>query len=181
MIPSIALSIGISYPKDSLEFEEIVKRMRQVVKITAKSAVQFAHSVGPGRNLKKAIDYEGEETAGGFIANVMMPGRLKFTMLPGTRPHYIPGGLAVSSRSEASQIQLQKGYPLKFYWQKMGTVVHFWSVHHPGYEGTDWANQVIQRADDVMVREADEMLDWVAERWGGQVQTSATFAIGPAG
>jgi len=164
------LQISVTWPKDHVGYSDIVERVRQVVRVTGRRATQFAKRKAPGKVLRRRIDYTEEKVDGGLISRVMMPDKLRFTLPPGTQPHFIPGGLAVTSRLAAQAIQKAKGYPLRFYWEKVGAVVTPWAVKHPGYRPTtDWGLEVEKYAEMIAQQELAKLQEYIDQRWGGQV------------
>jgi len=169
------MRVRIDTPASSLTYRDIAAQMRQSVKDILDSAVIIAQNFAPGDSLKKDIavdDYR--EFAGGARGSVGGPYKLiRFTLPPGTVRHFIPGGLAVNSYGDAAAIQLAKGYPMKFYWERIGMIVHRWSVSHPGYKGSDWGERVFTEVEQITDRKLEELGDYITERWGEGVQVSA--------
>ena len=171
MIPSFRLKFTILAPKDTPRPDDIVDRVRYMVKVAGRRAAQYAKYRAPGKVLKRKIGVIEETTATGGISTIWMPEGLWFTLPPGTQPHFIPGGLAVSSKTAAAQIQRAKGYPMRFYWEKVGAVVRMWGVSHPGYQPKeDWGAEVTKYTADILRQEEDSLIGYISQRWGGSVQ-----------
>ena len=164
--------VTLEGPKDAPDFSDLVERVRQVVRVAGRRAVQYARLYAPGSRLKNQIDYIENELPTGAESLVMMPEGLKFTLPPGTKAHTIPGGVGVA-KSEAEAIQRQKGYPLRFYWERgpQGPRVYsFWAVEHPGYEPKDdWGLRVMDATEVVLDQELEELADYISARWQGTV------------
>ena len=155
MIPTIFLyTPAVAEP---LKYDDIVTRMRETVYKVTKSGVVYGKMFAPGENLKNDITYTVQDTAGGAIGLVWMPFQFIYTLPPGTKAHPIPRG--------GSKEQQQKGHPLRFYWEKVGRVVSFWSVSHPGHKGTEWDLNVYTRVATDMKAEIEKMGDHIAARW----------------
>lgn len=157
MIPSIFLyTPTVERP---LEYIDIVTRMRETVYKVTKSGATYGKMFAPGKKLKNDIAYTVQDTPGGAVGLVWMPFQFIYTLPPGTKAHPIPKG--------GSTEQIKKGYPLRFYWEKVGKVVTFWSVNHPGYAGTNWDVDVYSRVDQDMEKELNLLGDHIAARWAG--------------
>jgi len=164
------LQIRVVWPKDLVGYRDIVQRVRRIVSSVGKQTTQFAQRKAPGKVLSRYIDYTEVNVEGGRVGQIWMPEKLRFTLPPGTQPHFIPGGLAVSSRLAAQAIQQAKGYRLRFYWEKVGTVVTPWAVKHPGYRPTkDWGLIVEKYARVIAGLELYELGEYIDRRWAGQV------------
>jgi len=156
-IPTIFLEVPIA--PDPLRYDDIVTRMRETVYKVTKSGVTYGKMFAPGEKLKNDIASTVQDTADGAVGLVWMPWAFIYTLLPGTKPHPIPVG--------GAKAQQKRGYPLRFYWEKVGRVVSFWSVNHPGYKGTDWNIQVYERVDQDMNEELQKIGEHIAARWAG--------------
>ena len=143
-----------------LSYDDIVTRMRETVYKVTKSGAAYGKMFAPGENLKNDIAYTVQDTAGGAVGLVWMPWQFIFTLPPGTKAHPIPKG--------RSKEQQAKGYPLRFYWERIGKVVTFWSVNHPGYKGDPWDMLVYERVDQDMNEELQKMGDYIAAKWAGR-------------
>ena len=149
--------------------DEIVGLVRQAVRRILRQSVRIVGSEAPGEKLKYDLATQFEDTPRGAQGELMMPYQLKFTLPPGTQGHFIPGGLAVHSYGAAAAIQLAKGYPMGFWWEREGRYVYRWSVYHPGYRPTDdWGEAVAVRVEDVMAAEVAEIQDHIASGWGSR-------------
>ena len=154
-IPTIFLYT--SAVEKPLEYVDIVARMRETVYKVTKSGAVYGKMFAPGKNLKNDIAYTVQDTAGGAIGLVWMPWAFVYTLPPGTKAHPIPKG--------GSKEQQAKGYPLRFYWARVGKVVSFWSVNHPGHAGTNWDVDVYSRVDQDMEKELNLIGDHIAAMW----------------
>jgi len=156
-IPTIFLEVPIK--PDSLSYDDLVTRMRETVYKVTKSGATYGKMFAPGENLKNNITSVAYDTADGAVGLVWMPWAFIYTLPPGTKPHPIPVG--------GSKAQLQKGYPLRFYWEKVGRVVSFYSVSHPGYKGNPWDIQVYERVDQDMEKELQQLGGYISAKWAG--------------
>jgi len=170
MLLPINLRLGVSVPKDAPEYADIVTRMGRAVRAATQKSAASVITRAPGRRLKYKVETEYQETEAGAEGRVFIPRKLGFTLPPGTRRHFIPG--PAGSRAGASAIQQAKGYPLRFYWERVGAVVFFWSVDHPGYKGGNWGAQVWADAMTHAMEELDDVVGYIFQRWGGQVGVS---------
>jgi len=169
------MRIQLDTPRDSLTYRDVVAQMQKSVRDVLDSAAIIAENFAPGERLKTQLSVEDyRQTASGARGAVGGPHQLiRFTLPPGTVKHFIPGGLAVNSYGAAAAIQLQKGYAMRFYWERVGAVVYRWSVFHPGYKGSDWGQRVFDEVDSLADRRMDEMGNYITTRWGSDVQTSS--------
>ena len=102
---------------------------REVVRRGAQSMWAMLRYFAPKRTgeFAEGLNYRTDETAGGTTATFYAKGKHAYLLpwiVSGTPPHEIPIG--------GSAAQMAKGYPLHFYWERIGEWVSFWSVHHPG-------------------------------------------------
>lgn len=158
-VPSIFLGFSLDLPKETIEYLDIVTWVRGATRRLLRDGVAYGKMLAPGRRLKNDIAYQAEEVEGGLVGLVWMPWQFIFTLPPGTRPHTIPTGGAAA--------QIKKGYPLRFYWERVGKVVSFWSVSHPGYKGDPWDMRVFEKVDANLEKEMQALGDYIAWRWGG--------------
>lgn len=166
MIPTFVMRITVDLPPQSPSYAAIVDMMRAAVQDVTKRSVQIAQVHAPGATLYKDIAGSYEDTAAGGLGTVWMPYQFRFTLPPGTQEHYIPGGLSVSSYQEAAQIQVAKGYPMGFYWEREGYYAYRWSVFHPGYKGSPWGDDVYEEVGQLIDKANQDVADHVARRWG---------------
>jgi len=166
VIPHFLLRVQVEYPSESVNYRIVVEHMRDTVKALAVGAVKTAQQKAPGTRLKTQIGQEYQDTPKGGEGVVWMPYQLRFTLPPGTRKHFIPGGLAVNSYGAAAAIQLAKGYPLRFYSEKLGGIVFRWSVFHPGYKGSDWGERVMADVDNEVQAAMEEISQFIGWLWG---------------
>lgn len=157
MVPTIFLYTAAG--GDDPQYEDLVTWMRKSVRKLTQSGITYGKQFAPGEKLKNDIAGVVQDIGGGAVGLVYMPWQFIFTLPPGTKPHLIPKG--------GSKEQLQKGYPLRFFWQKVGRVVSFWSVSHPGYKGDPWDLLVYDRVDRDMKEEIEQMGEHIAARWAG--------------
>lgn len=136
---------------------DLINRMKQSVRVITQRGVQYAQHAAPGDRLKKRIDYTLEDIPMGAVGNIWMPEKLKFTLPPGTKKHFIPGGKAVSNYADAVAIQKAKGYPLSFYWEREGRWATPWAVKHPGYGGNPWDVEFLTRLQPVIDQELEDL------------------------
>lgn len=172
MIPTAFLRIVVQVPRDHVVYAGIVTQMRQSIERLLKDTTMYAQGEAPGTTLKTQITYKIHNIRDGAEGEVWMPYQLKFTLPPGTKPHLIPGGQTVSSIQQAAQLQMSKGYPLRFYWDRgpRGPGIYFfWAVKHPGFEGGDWADRAMKYLEMSMDEEADNMAGFVLRHWGSGV------------
>jgi len=169
MIPTFMMRLTLDVPLDKPgDYDEIVNWMREGVEHVTEVVAQYSKSQAPGKTLKDDISSSFESTDTGGLGTVWMPYQFRFTLPPGTQKHFIPGGLQVNSYAAAAQIQLEKGFPMSFYWERIGEYVHRWSVFHPGYKGKPWDVPIMEAAD-MMTKETEEVIgDRVAQRWGAK-------------
>jgi len=177
MYPIFMLKLEVNVPKESFAFASIVQRMQQAIRNLSEDAVTYARGEAPGDKLKYDIDYTIQLTPQGAISTIWMPYQLKFTLPPGTRPHFIPGGRSVSTIQEAADLQAKKGYPLRFYWEHgpYGPGIYFfWSVRHPGWQyGGDWGDRVVKYLSIAIDDEVQQIWDFVANMWGADATVMA--------
>ena len=169
MIPTFLMRLTVDLPGGTPgDVDEIISWMREGVQHVTEVATQFSKTQAPGKTLKDDIASSFESTDTGGLGTVWMPYQFRFTLPPGTQRHFIPGGLEVNNYRDAAQIQMDKGYPMGFFWEKRGEFVHRWSVWHPGYKGKPW-DQPIYEATDAMTQEVNETIaDRVMQRWGSE-------------
>jgi len=170
VIPSFMLRIELTTPRESLTNQDVVAKMQSAIRSILDDAATIAQNFAPGDRLKSQISVEDyRQTASGAEGAVGGPHQLiRFTLPPGTVAHFIPGGLAVHSYGDAAAIQLAKGYPLRFYWERVGAVVYRWSVFHPGYKGSDWGERVFKTVEAIADRQLNDIADYIATRWGSE-------------
>lgn len=175
MIPSFTMRFKIDAPRESLTYQDVAGQMRKAVRSILDDAVIIAQNFAPGERLKTQLSVEHyRQTASGASGAVGGPHQLiRFTLPPGTVRHFIPGGLAVRSYGGAAAIQLAKGHPMRFYWERVGMIVYRWSVFHPGYKGSDWGERVFDKVDDITDRRMIEIGDYIATRWGSDVEATS--------
>jgi len=169
------MRIRLDAPRGSLTHQDVAAQMQKAVRDILNSAVIIAQNFAPGKRLKDQLSVEHyRQTASGAAGAVGGPHQLiRFTLPPGTVRHFIPGGLAVRSYGDAAAIQLAKGYAMRFYWERVGAVVYRWSVFHPGYKGSDWGQRVFDEVDSITDRRMSEIGDYIAARWGSDVETTS--------
>ena len=174
LIPGFTMRIRLDVPRGSLTHQDVAAQMRKAVRDILDDAVIIAQNFAPGERLKTQLSVEQyRQTASGASGAVGGPHQLiRFTLPPGTVKHFIPGGLAVSSYGAAAAIQLQKGYAMRFYWERVGAVVYRWSVFHPGYKGSDWGERVFDEVDNIADRRMSEIGDYITARWGSDVEAT---------
>ena len=175
LIPGFTIRIKIDPARSSLTHQDIAAQMRKAVRDILDDAVIIAQNFAPGERLKTQLSVEQyRQTASGASGAVGGPHQLiRFTLPPGTVRHFIPGGLAVSTYGGAAAIQRAKGHAMRFYWERVGMVVYRWSVFHPGYKGSDWGERVFDEVDSITDRKMDAIGDYIALRWGEDVQVSS--------
>jgi len=157
MIPTIFLEVPIA--PDPLQYNDIVAQMRETVVKVSRMGVEYGKLYAPGERLKNDIASTVQDTSDGAIGLVWMPFQFIYTLPPGTKAHPIPKG--------GSREQIEKGYPLRFFWEKVGRVVSFYSVSHPGHKGTDWDIQVYERVDQDMEKELQQLGNSITAGWAG--------------
>ena len=165
----IYLSLKLQAPiVVGVDLGAVVERLRQSVRVIGRRTVQSARRNAPGKRLRHQIDHVETETELGLTTNIYMPTGLKYTLPPGTIAHTIPGGATVS-KSAAAEMQKQKGYPLRFYWEKGPDgpgVYSFWSVEHPGYDPKeDWSDRVMEDTIIVADQEMEDLSNFVGSIW----------------
>jgi len=165
VIPHFLLRVQVDHPPESVNYGIVVDHMRNTVEALAVGAAKIAQQEAPGSRLKTQIGEEHEDTPTGSKAAVWMPYQLRFTLPPGTVAHFIPGGLSVNSYGAAAAIQLAKGYPLRFYSEKLGGIVFRWSVFHPGYKGSAWGERVFDQVDDEVQAAMTELSEFIGRLW----------------
>ena len=165
MFPYIAFNFKLFIPS-KIEHSPIISGLRVAINAITKKATGIVADKAPGTRLKHDLTTTYQETPTGAVGEVWMPFQLKFTLPPGVQSHFIPGGLAVSSYPEASRIQQERGYPMSFYWEKVGAVVHRWSVYHPGQKGQKWGEEVTEDVSTLLQEATDKIFQRAAEIWG---------------
>jgi hypothetical protein len=101
-----------------------------------RKAPRNQYSETPGASLANKIRIRSVRTSGyTTTAEIELPEVAAFTRPPGTRPHVIrPKG---------------QGYPLRFYWHKIGAWRAAYEVNHPGYNPSeDWADEAMDEVRD---------------------------------
>ena len=168
MLP-VGLQVIIDAPEGHWAFSEIVGTLQSSIRTLIKDAVMYSKGEAPGVRLKKDIhSTQVTTTPTGAWAEVLMPYQLKFTIPPGTKPHLIPGGLAVSDKRQAAAIQMAKGYPLKFHWERGPRgpgIYHYWAVSHPGFKGGDWLERVKKFMSQSVERESAIIRNHLTALW----------------
>jgi len=169
------MRIRLDAPRESLTYQDVAEQMRKAVRGILDDAVIVAQNFAPGERLKTQLSVEHyRQTASGAAGAVGGPYQLiRFTLPPGTVRHFIPGGLAARTYRGAAEIQLAKGYAMRFYWERVGMVVYRWSVFHPGYKGSDWGQRVFDEVDSLADRRMAEIGDYIAARWGSDVESTS--------
>ncbi|MCP5016867.1 MAG: hypothetical protein GY938_16605 [Ketobacter sp.] len=119
--------------------DELKQEKRDMIAAQAKRMLGLARAEAPEKTgeFKRglAIDIFATGNAVGF--KLTMPQPLGTFIQKGTKPHRIPTG--------GSAAQISKGYPLRFFWAKMGRVVTFWSVQHPGTKPDKFMGRAYRR------------------------------------
>ncbi len=161
----ISWRFSVRFPKHTLEYRDILHRVRTIIIGLTRFGQVKAMEEAPGNKLKRDISRQEEQTEYGQVGAVLVPSRLAFTY-QGTQRHFIPGPAV--SRSSASAMQMAKGYPLRFYWERVGKVVTLWSVDHPGIQDPDpWDLRVIDAVQEEGDKELGELWGYINRRWGG--------------
>jgi len=163
--PSVFLSFSLNFPKETVQYYDIVNWVKGATRRLLRDGVAYGKMLAPGQKLRQDIAYEAVEVEGGLVGRVYMPWQLWFTLPPGTKAHPIPKG--------GAREQMDKGYPLRFYWVRVGKIVTFWSVSHPGYRGDDWDYRVFEKVDAELEKEMRDLGDHIAQRWGGDTSGGA--------
>jgi hypothetical protein len=121
---------------------------RQVIDRQAKRFAAFAYTEAP----KKTGEYAAAITTRTFVGNntagfeVLSPGPLGTFIQKGTKSHVI---------------RAKNAPMLRFYWPKVGRVVYFKSVNHPGTKPNRFYNRALQR----WAPEAKSDLSTIASTW----------------
>ena len=168
-VPTVFLSFQLDLPKETVQYHELVAWLRGATRRLLIDGVTYGKMFAPGERLKNDIAYEAQEVEGGLVGRVYLPWQLWLTLPPGTKPHPIPKG--------GSREQIRKGYPLRFYWERIGAIATFWSVSHPGYKGDPWDYRVFEKVDANVEKEMEAMGDYIAKRWGGGTSGAAKAAV----
>ena len=121
--------------------QRLVQAQRDMVRRGAQGMLAMLRYFAPKRSGEFAagLNYRTDETAGGTTATFYAKGKHAYLLpwiVEGTRPHIIPIG--------GSAAQMAKGYPLHFYWERIGEWVSFWSVHHPGTKPNPFIGQAME-------------------------------------
>jgi len=166
----ITISFTVSGGEGELPPENwMVNRVRWVVDNVLKVARTVVAEEAPGAQLKRQTQTKIENTDKGAKGQLFIPIGLWYTLPPGTEPHFIPGGKAAGSRGVAAAIQLAKGYPLRFYWERVGHWVSLWSVDHPGYKPeVDWSEVVKDRVQLTVDEFVGTVGEQIRKQWTGK-------------
>ena len=132
----------------------LVTDRREMMRGQARRFVNLAQQEAPKFTGEFANKISYRTIGGGDVDgfNVYVPKPLGDWILDGTPPHVIrPRG---------------NGYPLRFYWPKVGREVRFMYVNHPGTK----ANRFMGRAYRRWLPGARQDLNIVAENWARRIQ-----------
>ncbi len=164
MIPSFVFRFSLSFPTTQAEYSDIVDRVRLAVGNVLSRSIGAFTAHAPGRRLKSFIVSESSDTPDGKIGGILAPFQFQYTLPPGTVRHFIPIGADLSS---AAGVQKRRGYPMRFYWERVGHWVSRWSVDHPGYRGDPWDVRAMAEIEPVVESEMQSVWDYIQARWGG--------------
>lgn len=132
--------------------EELKANKREMMRYLGRRYVEFARDEAPVKTGKfaKGIRWRSFQKGDNVGFTVSTPQPLGRFIIEGTKPHIItPKG---------------SGYPLRFYWEKMGRVVHFYSVNHPGTKPNPFTKRALERWTPVSRQELNRIArDWVAD------------------
>lgn len=160
----------LKFPETSLEYQSILGRVRKIIVGLTQFAQVTAMKEAPGRKLKRDITRQTEPSRFGQVGLVWIPRRLAYTY-EGTEAHFIPGPAA--SKGAAARMQMDRGHPLRFYWEREGKIVIAWAIDHPGIRNPDpWNWRVIDQVQERGDREFNQLWEYILARWGGRALPS---------
>ena len=131
----------------------LVTDRREMMRGQARRFVNLAQQEAPKFTGEFANKISYRTIGGGDVDgfNVYVPKPLGTWILEGTRPHII---------------RVRRAKFLRFYWPKVGRVVYFKQVNHPGTK----ANPFLSRAYRRWLPGARQDLNIVAENWARRIQ-----------
>jgi hypothetical protein len=163
---SFSFRFSLDFDPEPIEMEGIVDRVRVAVRNTLARSIGAYMKHAPGKRLKSWIGSDSRDTPLGAEGEVTAPYQFMYTLLPGTKRHFIPVG---ATRGAAARVQKRRGYPLRFYWERMGRWVRLWSVDHPGYRGDTWdIRALVEDVSPIVNMEMDSVWEYISSRWAGQ-------------
>lgn len=72
----------------------------------------------------------------------------------------------VIAGTEPHEIRARNAPALVFYWDKVGSIVHFVRVHHPGTKPNDFRDEALAQSDEIVQPELERLFAWVGEMVG---------------